>query len=183
MKNTIKMSAVLLSVLFIAGCGTTNPIQDQAPIDDPAQKQGTSVETPKTQANGLNPTVTVPEGWEPVEGSVLKVQYLKGTTSFMAKPESFNTTDLDEVTKQAITMLKNAFKNVETIGQTEKITVDGEDARKFLFTAEVAGLKMKYEYVYVLVDNQIYAITFGGSASDFDNLLTDYQAILDGIKF
>jgi len=183
MKNTIKLSAVLLSVLFITGCGTTNTIQDKTPINDSSQNPGTAAKAPKTGVNGINPTVNVPEGWKPVEGSILKIQYLKGTTSFMAKPESFNTTDLDEVTAQAVSMFKDAFTNVETLGATEKITVDGKDARKLLFTAEVAGVKMKYEYVYVLVDNQIYAITFGGSASDFDDLQADYRAILDGIKF
>lgn len=183
MKNTIKLSAVMLSVLFITGCGTTDPIQGQTPTDNPSQNSGPAAVAPKAQANGLNPTVFVPEGWKPVEGSVLKVQYLKGTTSFMAKTESFNTTNLDEASAQAFAMIKNAFKNVEAIGLTEKITVDGQDARKFLFTGEVSGIKMKYEYVYVLVDNQIYAITFGGDVANFDDLQADYQAILDGMKF
>ncbi len=183
MKNTIKLSAIMLSLLFIAGCETTNPIQGQTPIDNPSQNSDTLAEAPKTQPSGINPMVRVPEGWEPVEGSAIKIQYLKGTASFMAKTESFPTTNLDEVTAQAISMFKEAFTNVETIGSTESITIDGKDARKFFFTANVAGIKMKYEYVYVLVDNQIYAITFGDAASTFDNLLTDYQAILDGMKF
>ena len=124
-----------------------------------------------------------PSGWEPVEGSVIPVQYLKDTTSFMVKTENFQSTALDDVISEAKGAFEGSFEGVAYAGDAESITVDGKDARKLIFTCEVSGMQMKYEYVYLVAGGSVYAITFGGSADTFDSLLADYEQILTDICF
>ena len=52
-------------------------------------------------ATDVKVSVTVPDGWEPVEGSVAKAQYMKNTASFMIIKEAFGTGSLDEVVTTA----------------------------------------------------------------------------------
>lgn len=183
MKTVIKFNLMLLSVLLLAGCGvadTGKPTENAKDvIENVSEKQPETVNQNVTKEI----SVIVPDSWEPVEGSVLSVQYMKNTASFMAKKENFSSNDLDTVVKEAKTIFEKTFKNVEYIGGVETIQVDGLDARKFVFTSEISGLKMKYLYVYTLAGSQIYAITFGDLTTTFDNLSSDYNTILGNIKF
>jgi hypothetical protein len=112
------------------------------------------------------------------------VQYLKGTSSFMVKNETFfSGKTLDDVIKEAKDAFKSAFGDIAYEGDAEKITIDGKDAQKIIFKCKVSGIDMKYEYVYLFVNNSVYAITFGGFAGDFDKLSADYKKILSDIRF
>ncbi len=174
MKNPIKLSFAIFCVLFIAGCGgITNSVKTPGPANDLQQNT----------ASPLTIKATVPEGWVVQEGSSTPVQYMKGTASFMAKTEYFSSSNLDDVAKEAISIFKEAFDNVQVQGDVEKTQIDGRDARRFVFTADVYGITMKFLYVYVQVNNETYAITIGDMADTFDALSADYEKILSGIKF
>ncbi|MFA6447100.1 MAG: hypothetical protein WCW31_02470 [Patescibacteria group bacterium] len=186
MNKLIGFGIIMFGVITLSGCGTAGVVQNNDQANNPAQ--GTSVS--QTDTNTVKPTAAaskitaiVPEGWLPVEGSVLPVQYMKGSASFMAKTESFGTTDLDQVTEKALAIFKSAFSNVSVQGETTRITVDGHDARKLVFTSEISGIKMKYMYVYTVVGNDVYAITFGDQAESYDSYISDYEKILNQIKF
>jgi len=170
MKRRLLVLAIFMAIfLVLTGCND----ESSSPADaNPAEPAAT-----------VNISIVPPEGWEPVEGSVLQVQYLKGTASFMVKDENFTGDALDAVVEEAKEIFTGSFDNVEYLGEPEYITVDGKDGVKLLFTCEISSMKMKYEYVYLFVGDDVYAITFGDLADNFDKLSADYEAILGAIKF
>lgn len=141
--------------------------------------------TPKvnTSQEKVNIKVTMPDGWTAVTGSVLPVHYMKNTCSVMVKEEKFSSKNLDDVVLEVKGIFNKSFENTKYIGEAEKITVDGFDARKFLMTCDVSKLNMKYEYVYLSVNGHIYVIVFGDLSKTFDSQIQDYQQILEGISF
>ncbi len=163
------------------GLNTTKPAKETESV--PAQTESVPVQTESSQEKDIHIEVTPPEGWEPVEGSVLPVQYMKNTSSLMVKEEPYASNTLDEVVSESLEIFKNAFDNVTVLGDSESIKVDGYDAKKVTFTCEVSGLSMKYLYVYVIVEGKTYVITFGDISDSFDTLTADYEAILNNIKF
>ncbi len=129
-------------------------------------------------------SITPPDGWTPVEGTVLAAQYMKNTASFMVTHEVyFSSTDLDEIVTQAKGMFTDSFDKVEFAGDTETLTVDGNDARRFIFTCEVSGMAMKYQYIYVLVGDNVYSLLFGDLAATYDDISADSEQIIADIKF
>jgi len=132
--------------------------------------------------NAINIVISPPEGWEAVEGSVLPVHYSKNTASFMVKQEGFRGATIDEVVQEAKSAFDSAFDNVTYINE-ENIKVDGKEAKKIVFTCEVSKMQMKFEFVYLFVGSNVYAITFGDLADTFDSLTSDYEKILEAISF
>lgn len=127
--------------------------------------------------------VTPPDGWAPVEGSSVPVQYMKGTASFMVKAENFDSTTLDGVAHEALDIYQKSFDNFKIQDDAEPLTVDEKDARKLSFTCTVSKIDMKYLYVYLFAADKTYVITFGDQEGTFDTLSTDYETILNTIKF
>lgn len=186
MKKILVICLLLFVLIGVYGCGSdasnssSNVKTSNSTVSEETSKTSNS-EAAKTDKADIK--VSVPEGWTPVAGSVLPVQYMKNTASFMMKTEKFSGKTLDDVVKEAKDIFGKTFKNVEYIGDAETITVDGKDARKFIFSCEVSKMKMKYEYVYVFVGSEIYAITFGDLEGTFDSLAQDYEQILNKISF
>lgn len=184
MKKRILVFAILIAILFVlTGCNDESNSPSEANPTEPAVTSEDSAAGSEEPAGEVNISIVPPEGWEPVEGSVLQVQYLKGTASFMVKDENFSGDTLDAVVVEAKEIFTGSFDNVEYLGEPEYITVDGKDGVKLLFTCEIGSMKMKYEYVYLFAGNDVYAITFGDLADNFDKLSADYEAILVAIKF
>lgn len=129
-------------------------------------------------------SITPPDGWEPVEGSVLPVQYMKGTASFMVVHELyFSSTNLDTVVEEAKGMFSGQFDNVEYIGDPTTITVDGFEARNFIWTCDMSSIAFKYNYTYVKVGESIYSIVLADFTETYDSLSADFDQILTDIKF
>jgi hypothetical protein len=171
----------LSSLLLVAGCGDSTGNPGGGSTTAPSTSR---VNSPITVGPVIAQVrVTVPDGWKAVEKATVPAQYLKDGVTFIAKTESYATTELDPTLNQALTAYKSAFANVAVQGQTQTLKVDGHDARKLVFTCEVASMKMKYINVFTRVGGQTWVITFGGGADSFDKLEADYQAILDKIKF
>lgn len=163
---------IALASLALVACGTTPPAETPAPAE-------VVVEAPPAAAlpaAALN--VTMPEGWAAVEGAVIDIHYMKGTTSFMVKPEPFTETEIGAVTAKAIEIYKSTFTNVVLLGEPAPIQIAGVEGRKFVFTGEVGGLQMKYLSAYFMLGGKTYAATFGGLTADFDTLAPEYDAIL-----
>ena len=135
------------------------------------------------QESDVTIEIAPPDGWTPVESSVLPVQYMKGTASFMVKSEPFSSATLDDVVNEALGMYQKSFDNLKVQGEAEPFTVDEKDARKLTFTCTVSKINMKFLYVYLFTADKTYVITFGDQESTFDTLAADYETILSNIKF
>ncbi len=176
-----KKKLLLLTLVFFISLGLPGCKDGGNQSEDivPAEEAANAVEI----ADEVKISIVPPEGWKPVEGSVLQVHYGNETASFMVKTESFPVDSLDSVVEEAKDIFTSTFDDVQYIGEPERITIDGKDARKFTFTCEVSSMKMKFEYAYLYVGNEVYAITFGDLADHFDSLISDYEKILSDIKF
>lgn len=173
------LAIALLAALAACGENTTGSTSDQSSVSSASSKVVSSTATASVKIN-----VTVPEGWTANEGSAIDAHYMKDTASFMAKKEPlFSAKDLDGIAAEAKSIFSKTFTNVKYEGENKKLTVGGKKAIEFTFTAEVSKLKMKYRYVYVLVDSTVYALTFGDMESTFGSHSADYDTIISSITF
>jgi len=184
-KKIIMIMLCLILMITLSACSSQKtPVEDQkASSEGQASSAGQTESTSVTNKAEAKINIVPPSGWKPVEGSVLQVQYMKNTASFMVKSEPFSQKNIDEVVIEAKRIFSDTFDEVKFEGEPETITVDGKDARKLIFTCKVSGMQMKYEYVYLFVGGKVYAITFGDLAATFDSLSADYEQILKGITF
>lgn len=171
--KALKLLIALCLALFASCADNTNPLNNKS--NEPNQLVEIKI------------TVVLPDGWNPVENSVLEHQYMKGTASFMIKNESMlDGKNLDDAVIDAKTNIKKYFDGTD-FSDTESIKVDGYDAKSITYTYLVAAggmtLKMKMQGVYTMVSNKCYLISFGDMESNFDNLSADIESILKGIKF
>ena len=156
---------------------TVNSVDSGGPTDS------VPIQTKDGQQKEITIAVSPPDGWEPVEGSVLSVQYMKNTASFMVKEEPFTSSTLDDVVDEASEIYKNTFDDFAVLGDAESITIDNKEAKKLTFTCVVSNITMKFCYVYLFVEGKTYVITFGDFSESFDSLSSDYETILSNIKF
>lgn len=171
----------LLAVL-LAGCGSPAAGKEAETLP-PEGMAAAEVTAAGREAGTTVVTITPPAGWQPVEGSVLDVQYLKGTASFMVKAEDFGGADLEDVVRQAEDIFRKNFADLQMESEPEAVTIDGKDARQLIFTCRVSSIDMKYMYVYLYAADALYVITFADAASTFDDLAGDYRQILETIRF
>lgn len=195
MKKYLSLFFILITAVSLCACGQ----KGSDPLSEASGTPGASASKTETEAsNGetgaetasqdkqegtVTIEITPPDGWTPVEGSVLPVQYMKGTASFMVKAESFDSATLDDVVNKALGIYQKSFDNLKVQGEVEPFTVDEKDARKLTFTCTVSKMNMKYLYVYLFAADKAYVITFGNQESTFDTLAADYETILSNIKF
>jgi len=149
------MLCLILMITFSACSSQKTPVENQkagkGQASSAVQTESKSV-TNKAEAK-IN--IIPPSGWKPVEGSVLQVQYMKNTASFMVKSEPFSQKNIDEVVIEAKRIFSDTFDEAKFEGEPETVTVDGKDARKLIFTCKVSGMQMKYEYVYLFVGEKV----------------------------
>lgn len=178
---------LMVFVVTVMLCACSQPSNETTSTADAGSvTSNTSMQaTPTVGEVTGNVTVDVvpPEGWEPMDNQYILVHYMKDTASFMIKEEGFYGDSLDSVVQQSIESLKGAFDNVVVLGDVESITIDGKDAKKFIFTCSVGSMEMKYMYAYLSLGGKTYSIVFGDMADSFDSLSADYDAILDSIVF
>lgn len=199
MKKFILPVLALLLSASICACGqkgeaaspessgtTAGETESSAPADQSAVVPADQSDTlpAVTEGSGeITIEITPPDGWTPVEGSVLDVQYMKNTASFMAKEEAFTGTTLDEIVSEAQEIYGNAFDNYTVTSGPETAEIDGREARTLTFTCKISGMSMKYLYAYVMVEGKTIVITFGDLETSFDSLSADYDTILGNIRF
>lgn len=139
------------------------------------------------QQNKMKINVSLPTGWEKVQGSVLEHQYLKNGASFMIKEEfALNGMALDNAVKEAKQQIGKYFKNVE-FADDERVKVNGHNAQSVTFTYSVnmrqTEMKMKMNSIYLIINNKCYNISFGSILDNFKEISSDIPQILQGIKF
>lgn len=179
-----KILIILLSGIIIFNLAACSSADSSSKGTDEKEKSTQSTGQDKAPKEEVSIEIDPPSGWEPVVGSVLQVQYMKGTASFMVKKEGlFSGKTADDVVLEAKEIFSKTFKDVSYEGEKKAVTINGKDARQIKFTCTVGKIKMKYEYVYLLVGGSVYAITFGDLADNFDSLSKDYEQILKEIKF
>lgn len=186
MKKLIVVCLSLILTMMLSSCGTKkSSSESKKPIGEVEDSSNTATNTTETKETQKEAKIVIspPEGWNQNVGSVLPVHYMKNTASFMVKKEPFNNENIDDVVKEAKSIFESTFSDVKYAGEVENITVDGIDARKMIFTCKVSSFQMKYEYVYLFVEGSVYAITFGDIENNFDSLCSDYEQILNDIKF
>lgn len=178
--NLKSMLLFLAVVAFTVACNrsTAEKAQNQLVDESVAEPQ-----TPKEVAI----SVTLPDGWTKVEGSVLEHQYGKGTASFMIKNEyALNGKGLDEAVREAKEQIGKYFDNAD-FSDIETIRIGGQDARSitYTYTVKAAGMNMsmKMQGVYVMINSKCYLISFGDMESSFDALAADFEQLLNGIQF
>lgn len=181
MNKLIAIGLSLILLVAFSACGTQKSSSENKKNTNEVQNPGNTSDK-KTQGE-VKVVITPPAGWNPVQGSVLPVQYLKNTASFMAKKENFTGKNIGDVVKEAKEIYSRSFKDVKYVGEVENITIDGKEAGKIIFTCNISNMQMKYEYVYLFVDEKVYVITFGDLEKTFDSLSADYEKILNDIKF
>ena len=175
MKKYLMLSLILILAISLFSC-TQKESSESSQTSEPVAET-------TDQDEEVTIEVSPPEGWELNKDSVLPVHYMKNTASFMTKVEPFTSDTLDGVVDEALGIYKDTFDNLAVQGDVETITVDGKEAKKLLFTCTVSGADMKYLYVYLFVEGDVYVITFGDLADSFDSLSDDYTTILKDIKF
>lgn len=180
MKTILVLACCL--VFCAAGCSAPAGSAVRSSVQTDAGRTETSTEAAKSSTAGKI-QITPPEGWKSVAGSPLEVQYLKGTASFMVKPERFSGASLDEVVTEAEEIYRKSFHDYTAAGEPGQITVDGKEARKLTFTCTIGKIAMKFMYVYLFAGNQTYVITFGDQESTFGAIEPDIDIILKNIRF
>jgi predicted small lipoprotein YifL len=187
MKRYLTLILILIMAVSLCACGQNESPDAAGSAASAAEDSagGTDADTvaQDKQEGAVEIEITPPEGWTPVEGSVIPVQYMKGTASFMVKEEPFSGTTLDDVVDEALIIYQDSFDNVKIQGEAEPFTVDEKDARKLTFTCTVGNFNMKFLYVYLFAADKTYVITFGDQESTFDTMTADYETILSDIRF
>ena len=150
-----------------------------------ATTEATEAETTAASSAPAEVTITaeVPDGWEPVDGSVAILQYLKVTSSFIVTEEKYFKSDkLDEIVIEAKDVFSKTFDNVVYEGDPETITVAGQDARQFVLTCDISDMSFKYRIIYVSSGGRIFSFLFADLAETFDGMTGEYDEILAGIQ-
>jgi len=114
-------------------------------------------------------TMTVPKGWTRRAQSTALAQYKKGPGSFIvtadSMPQNANTPDayMAFVKQQ----LGKVFKKIdyEPVAPGKK---DGNDTRELKYVAEMSGIKMKYDVLYVFNKGRAYTLTSATMIDFFD---------------
>ena len=193
MKKIIILFLALIMTISLCACGqkeTKEPVKASEPpsqssdvteTDSPADTAPAQPEVGQPQQIVIE--VTPPEGWKPVEGSVLPVQYVKNTASFMVKQEQVAGDTLAVLIDETIAACGEAFGKLEVQGADEDIIIDGYDSKKLTFTCVVSKMNMKMQYIYLFIGGKPYLIVFGDLADSFDSLSGDFSTILKNIKF
>jgi len=150
-----------------------------------ATTEATEAETTAASSAPVEVTITaeVPDGWEPVDGSVAILQYLKVTSSFIVTEEKYFKSDkLDEIVIEAKDVFSKTFDNVVYEGDPETITVAGQEARQFVLTCDISDMSFKYRIIYVSAGGRIFSFLFADLAETFDGMTGEYDEILAGVQ-
>jgi hypothetical protein len=137
--------------------------------------------------NSSKITVSLPNGWTKVEGSVLEHQYMKGTASFMIKNEYvLDGKNLDDAIVEVKKTFEKSFKGI-SFSETENLQVDGHNAKGLNFIYSVSfgnsSMNMKMYCIYTSVNAKCYVISFADLEDMYDALSSNIQEIIKGIKF
>jgi len=130
-------------------------------------------------------TVKVPDGWTKKPESAALAHYQKSAGSMIITrdymPSEANTPDayIEFVKVQ----LGKTFKNVK-YDQVIPGKMDGYETREVIYSAEISGMKFKYDVLYIFNNGKAYTLT-GGNLSDLfnDAFKADLKIFFTSFKF
>ena len=128
--------------------------------------------------------IKFPDGWKKRTESAAPEHYMKNGTSMILTidyaPAEAKTIDayVEFVKKQ----YQKSFKSIQ-FEPVSKLTINGIDARELKYTADISGMKMKYDVAFIPRQSKVYTLTAGGMGDTFDALKVDCQAIFKSFKF
>lgn len=163
-----------------------------------ASSQNSTLDSQGNYANpSLGITFQAPAGWtvqEPKKSQpdapdvAVIAPYSNGfTASISLIVENANGTSLDNYVKNKQTLLmSNNQSNIRFLSE-ENDTVAGLAAKTLLleenFTAQNNTNAIKFKQTTVLSNDKFYTITYANDAKNFDADLTNYEQLLNSIKF
>lgn len=176
---------LLIGMVLLIGCSSDDPASQNGSQQDTVAQKSTGVKDndSTTGKKEVKVVVSAPDGWEAVESIGFLAHYSKDGASFMVKQEPYSGDNLDKVVQEAKEIFENSFDNVEYAGEPENITVDGREAEKLIFTCEVSGLQMHFQYVFLFIGTDVYVITLGSSADSYNVFAADFEQFLSSINF
>lgn len=137
-----------------------------------------ATETTEEAKTSSSLTVTMPAGWEQNKQSTSLFQYQKGVSTFIIVKDSTATQmSLTELADTYMDVLSSTFDNVVQTGAPETYVMNGIDAIRFSFTANI-GFDMQFTYFIFAVDSQIYIGTVGTTVSEYANMEADFEQIV-----
>lgn len=192
MKRYLSLVFIFILVVLLSACGQKEQEDSQGASGTFASGSETEASSGETgagtasqnkQEGDVTIEITPPIGWTKNEDSAIPVHYMKDSASFMVKEEPFDSETLDDAVNEALEIYQKSFENFKLQGEVEPFTVDEKDARKLTFTCTINKINMKFLYVYLFAADRTYVITFGDQESTFDALASDYETILNNIRF
>lgn len=185
MKKYVLM-ALLLTMVIVISTACSNEEETDGKTDDSILETEDVISESKTEDTidkDGEVKIDLPQGWEKVEGSVLKHQYMKDTASLIIKEETMLNGNIDEIIEEAKETFESTFDDVTFIEDTKTMLIDSNEARNISFTCKVANIDMKYYIVYTTVNGKTYGITIGDMADSYSENMGDISNIINNIKF
>lgn len=189
MKKLITILLTLSLILSLAACGE----KDKDDRSDRKKNDETEVETKTTEAaettkateeateapvSSAELVVTLPDGWEKNEASTSPFQYQKGFATFIiVEDKSYASIPLNEAADNYFETLSSAFDNVKQIGETTEYDMNGIDAIRFTFTAEV-GIDMEYIYFFFKAGSKLYVGTVGTTVDEYSKMEAELEQVV-----
>lgn len=185
MKKLIAILLTLTLILSLAACGE----KDNDDRSDRKKNDETEVETKTTEKaettkateapeSSAELVVTLPDGWEKNEASTSPFQYQKDFATFIiVEDKSYASIPLNEAADNYFETLSSAFDNVKQIGETTEYDMNGIDAIRFTFTAEV-GIDMEYIYFFFKAGSKLYVGTVGTTVDEYSKMEAELEQVV-----
>lgn len=194
MKKLIAILLTLTLILSLAACGEKDKDDRSDRKNDETEvvakttkaaeatkatdEAGETAEATKAPESSVELVVTLPDGWEKNEASTSPYQYQNNLATFIITEEkSYASIPLNEGADNYFQTLSSAFDNFKQIGETTEYDMNGIDAIRFTFTAEV-GIDMKYTYFFFKAGSSFYAGTVGTSIDEYPKMEAEIEQIV-----
>lgn len=115
-------------------------------------------------------SISVPAGWTTKEGSASLAHYMKGVGSLIVTADTMpaNASAPDSYVAFVKERLMKAFPKAvfEPVLKGKK---GPHETRELRYSAEMSGIKLKYDIFYVFRNGKAYTLTAGNIAAAFDD--------------
>lgn len=88
---------------------------------------------------------------------------------------------LEEYSESAIGLLESQFPNFTLLNSFET-TLSGYPAHQIEYTFSPEGLELKNLQIWAIVDNIVYAVTYGGTTEEFDSSLPVFDNLIQSFQ-
>ena len=88
---------------------------------------------------------------------------------------------LEEYSESAIGLLESQFPNF-TILKSFETTLSGYPAHQIEYTFSLEGVELKNMQIWAIVDNIVYAVTYGGTTEEFDSSLPVFDNLIQSFQ-